>query len=904
MQSGLLRAKLHRPVPATGAIPRNRLLRRLQAGLTGKVTLVSAAAGAGKTTILSAWLDQLTTQPPARPDALEITANWLTLDQTDNQLPRFLRYLVATIEENFPRSCAAVTALLQANLDTTIEALADALTNGLALLPNQLVLVLDDLHLLNDTAIYALLTRLIQHTPPTLHLILSTRVDPPLPLHRWRAQGWLNELRLQELFFTVEETALFLEKNSTSPPPAELVATLHKYTEGWPVGVRLAALALRGHADLAGFLANVVANSDRYVIDYLRDDVLDQQPAVIQHFLICTAMLKQFCPALCAAVLEVEEGEAQQQLSYVERTNLFLVDLSAPSLWYRYHHQFQGMLLSKLHERYDHAFITALYGRAATWLEAHGEIYEALLYLTKIADFGAAADLLERRRIELMNEHRLDELAEALALIPLPLLNSRPVLLITLAWTYYRRFEQSRCAAVLARVEQLLAQQLHSLAEPTRQILQLELVVLGSVGERSLTDAQLLARIDEAWTNVQPHLAHIHNQLATTLAERCQRLGAVKMGLAILDAALERADEWTPQARGSLLNSRGLIQFWDCNLVAAERDFQVNLCEAQRYGFVTNASLCQLVLGVLASARHQLASAEVYLEGVMTDLFVEHGRFAVLSLKRLIELYALRGVPNCVRPWLERLRTFAETSGVSFLHDYIAALDAYLALHCGDLPQALRWALAGAHVSLRSSMYGVADRIPLIRITILMTDGSPTNLHLANQLISQLIDIHESQHLHYYSGEAYICQTLTWAGLGQSELALSALGEAVQRLVPNGAVGLFIQQGQPMRQLLYKLRNQPQHTNLVDRLLTAFPVDHPAPIPPVLDAIMALTDRELDVLRLLVGRLSNKEIATRLVVSTNTVRNHMANIFSKLQVENRFQAIERARTLGLLADMY
>jgi LuxR family maltose regulon positive regulatory protein len=238
----------------------------------------------------------------------------LALDQTDTQLPRFLRYLVAAIEENFPHTCMAVSVLLHENPDPTIEVLADALTNSLAQLFGRLVLILDDLHFIDNTAIYALLARVVQYAPPTFHLVLSTRVDPPLPLNRWRAQGWLNELRMQELSFTVAEAASFLEKSLASPLSAEAVAALHRYTEGWPVGMRLAALALRGHADPALFLTDVAANSDRYVIDYLRDDVLEQQPAAIQQFLICTAVLQRFCPALCAAVLQIKEAVAQQQL--------------------------------------------------------------------------------------------------------------------------------------------------------------------------------------------------------------------------------------------------------------------------------------------------------------------------------------------------------------------------------------------------------------------------------------------------------------------------------------------------------------------------------------------------------------------------------------------------------------
>ncbi|HMN28109.1 MAG TPA: hypothetical protein PKE45_08135, partial [Caldilineaceae bacterium] len=234
------------------------------------------------------------------------------------------------------------------------------------LLPEQLVLVLDDLHLINDAAVYLFLTRLIQHAPAQFHLVLITRVDPPLPLSRWRAQGRMNELRHHDLGFNLDETDAFLQANLAMVPAAAIVTTLHECTEGWVVGLRLASLALRNESNYSAVVAGFAANSNRYVIDYLMDDVLDHQPAGVQQFLICTAILNRFCPALCAAVLESDEAEAQQHINHVTRANLFLIELSAPAYWYRYHHQFQNMLLSKLHERYSEQAIALMHRQAAT----------------------------------------------------------------------------------------------------------------------------------------------------------------------------------------------------------------------------------------------------------------------------------------------------------------------------------------------------------------------------------------------------------------------------------------------------------------------------------------------------------------------------------------------------------
>lgn len=899
MQASLLRTKLHRPASVPTEIPRLRLLRRLQEGLRSKVTLVSAAAGSGKTTILTAWLAHLTTS--SAPLASKVS--WLTVDKADNQLPRFLGYLAATIEANFPHSCLAVAAVQQQNPDPTIEALAEMLANSLALLPSQLVLVLDDLHLIDNAAIYALLADLVHHAPATFHLVLSTRIDPPLPLTRWRARGWLNEVRQQELSFTVEEATAFLVKSLESPPPPEVSAALHKQTEGWPVGLRLAALALRGHADPVLFLADVVANRNRYVIDYLRDDVLDQQPAVVQEFLVCTAILKRFCPTLCSAVLQIDEATAQQQLQYVERANLFLVELSSPSLWYRYHQQFQTMLLAKLHERYTPSDVVLLQQRAAAWLAEHGALQEALDCLTTIADFDAAADLIEKHRVALLTEQRFQELADALTFIPEILIKQRPLLLLSRAWVHTHRLDNGQCAAVVQQLEHLLITQSVAMPEATQCLIQLELVALQCALDQVQENTVSLAQIQTVWVGVQPYLMHVFSDVVIPLADRCQRLGAAEMGLAMFTTALAPVGDRSPMARCLLLNARALLYFYECNLQQAESDFQTNLHQARQFGFTLIATFSRLMLGVIASARHQTTVAEAcYIELLTTPHFHWHvGRYAVISLLKLIELYTFQACPQRAYPFLNRLKEHAQAVGLHYLHDQVAALEAYLASACGDRPPALRWALDGLHTPLNRTMLSSADRLPVIRVRILLAEGSPASLHKASQILQEFLHYQERQHRKYYLVEALILLALIWAKLEQMERALATLGQVVDMAVPHGIIGHFILQGPPLKVLLHTLRQQSNDKALVDLLLAAFPAVDVAPIQSVKQENTLLTDRELDVLRLLAERLSNKEIAERLVISTHTVRNHRANLFSKLQVSSRAQAIAHARALGLLS---
>jgi LuxR family maltose regulon positive regulatory protein len=342
------------------------------------------------------------------------------------------------------------------------------------------------------------------------------------------------------------------------------------------------------------------------------------------------------------------------------------------------------------------------------------------------------------------------------------------------------------------------------------------------------------------------------------------------------------------------------MRFWDCDLPRAELDFQANLHMAQQHGFPSIAALCHLVLGAIATARHQLDAAEAHFHQVLTDLHIENARFAMLAVCRLIDIYAFQGHPESARPIVERFKEHAALVGVSYLHDYTHAVDASLAMACGDLPRALGWALRGSD---DRPSYTSSDRLPIVRARILLAEKSPASLHKASQILLKFIRYLESQNRRCYLVEACGLQALALAELGQREHALAELGKAVHLAVPNGMVGHFIQLGQPMRQLLHALSMQAEYAQSAELLLAAFPVASPNSVAahtPTAELPESLTDRECDVLRLMAAGLSNKEIAQQLVISAHTVRNHTANIFGKLQVDSRLQAVDRARLLGLL----
>lgn len=897
MHSALLRTKLYRPAPPPTAIPRPVLLQRLQDGLHGQVTLVSAPAGFGKSTIVSQWMDQLEAQA-ASSHTPSLATCWLAIEELDNQLPRFTHGLVAAIEEKFPASCAIVTAIVNSPQPPTIEALADTLLDALSRIPSRLIVVLDDLHSIDDASVYAFLAHLIQHSSNRLHLVLITRIDPPLPLNRWRAQGRMNELRLQNLSFTLVETATFLHGNLERRPSAAMVKTLHERTEGWSVGLRLVVLALRTQPDYAEFTANIEAAGSRYIVDYLVDDVLEHQPPALQEFLICTAILDRFCADLCATLLGVDESVAQQHINYVVRNNIFLVELGSPPFWYRYHHQFQSMLLSRLHERHDRIRITELHHRAAGWLAAHNQSDEALHHLIAIPDYDAAVALIEAQRVAALNEQRFHDLEGWLALVPVQLVNRRPALLISHAWACFDQLDSAACLATAQRAERLLSEHAAALPPETHQILRAELVAMRTALDSSLRPDEALALIRASWTLLRPHLTLTHCNVSLWFAYTSQRLGDAKLALEIVLTTLEGAGMWPMVTRCRLLHTAGFLYWCEGNLAQAERTFQENLRQSKQYHLPLIATISHHGLGAIADARNQLDAAEAHHLEALKNPSLNNGREAVMELYSLLGIYARDGRFETGRAELERLKTHAALMGRPYLLNQTAGLEAYFAMLCGDMAAALRWALTGS----RGEMYNGADRIPLIRAQIWLAEGSSASLQAALKILLELGHRHEREHSWHRLVEVHILQALAWAKLGKNESALAALAKAVQRAVPNGMVGPFIAQGQMMQSLLQQLGQQPAHTDHVRLLLAAYPDASLAtpPIAPTLESPDPLTDRELDILNLLGDRLSNKEIAKKLTLSTHTVRNHVANIFDKLQVVNRIQAVQRARELGLL----
>ena len=457
MPAPVLTTKLYIPSPRPKVVFRPRLIERLNDGLrhASGVTLISASAGFGKTTLVSEWVASLTPSPlPAasRPAALRtregewlgVRVAWLSLDEGDNDPARFLMYFVAALQTIAPQIGAGVLAALQSPQPPPSETLLTTLLNEIAVIPDRVVLVLDDYHALDSKPIDQALTFLIDHLPPQLQLVIATREDPALPLARLRVRGQLTELRAIDLRFTPAEAAEFLNRVMGLNLPAEDIAALENRTEGWIAGLQLAAISMQGHQDATSFIKSFTG-SHHFVLDYLMEEVLQQQSETIQTFLLRTSILERLCGPLCDAVLLDPSASGQETLEYLEHANLFIVPLDNERHWFRYHHLFADLLRQRLQRSStlstgkEKGGVDELHRRASEWYEHHGSAADAIHHALAAEDFERAATLVELAVPEMRRNRQGATVTELgwLKALPDELVHFRPVLCVDYAYALF-----------------------------------------------------------------------------------------------------------------------------------------------------------------------------------------------------------------------------------------------------------------------------------------------------------------------------------------------------------------------------------------------------------------------------------------------------------------------------------
>ena len=901
----LVATKFH--VPRAGFVPRPRLLARLAEGVGCGMTMVCTPAGFGKTTVLADWARRSHRR-----------AAWLSLDAGDNDPARFWRYVAAALERVRPGIDAPVVALLRGSRQPLLEAAATAVINQLTSVPGEgeVVLVLDDYHLVEATPVHESVAFLLDRLPPGLRLVLASRADPPLPLARLRARGQLAELRAADLRFTVAETAAFLREVTGLDLPVASVVALQDRTEGWAAGVQLAALSLRGHADPAGFIATF-AGSHRYVLDYLTGEVLAGQPEQVLRFLLETSVLDRLCGPLCDAV--TGRTGSQEMLEELDRANLFMVPLDEVRHWWRYHHLFADLLRARL-ERERPAALPGLHRAAAAWHEKHGFADDAVRHAVAAGETGWAARLVERHVETLLRRSEGATLERWLSALPAESIRARPRLCLA----------QAIGAVVSGRleaVEPLVADAERAFTaigdEPHEPSVGRALSVLANVPASMAflrADVARLrgdaARALDFATQALAHLGEddwlMRSQVAWGLATvHWVRGELAEAERALADLVAERVAAGEGYLAMRVCYDHSEVQLAQGRLGAAQRTYQRGLGIASEAGQQPPpAGMAHVGLAEVLYERNELAAAHEHAtQGVALCRQLAFTQPLARSLAMLARIRQAQGDTAGALEAIGEAERVKLSLQLAAMYNPVPSWRARLLLALGEAAAAARWA-SGRGLRAGDDPCYPREREYLALARVLLAEHAP------GQALGLLDRIYAKAAAQRRTGsviEAAALRALALADGGDQAAALASLAEALALAAPEGYIRVFADEGVPMARLLGRLAAAqrtgrvvfpgPVPQRYLDQLIRAF---QPTVAPPAArDTAIAgmaelLSDRELEVLRLLAAGKSNQQIADELVVTLATVKKHVGHILGKLTAANRTQAVARARVLGLL----
>jgi LuxR family maltose regulon positive regulatory protein len=912
----LIRTKLNLPFTRPGLVSRPRLQEKIKYGFRGALTLITAPAGFGKTTLVATCVADC-----GMPIA------WLSLDKDDNQAERFLIYLVAALQKADHSIGIATAQLMAASPQPPVEAVLTSLINDLDSAGGEIVLVLDDYQFISSQTVHEAVAFLLQHCPKSFHLLIASRSDPSLPISRMRARGQTVELRAADLCFTESEAAQFLNDVMGLRLDARSVAALEERTEGWIAGLQMAGLSMRNHEDINRFIEEF-SGTHRYILDYLLEEVLTGQPPEIQQFLLHTSILERLTAPLCDAVLANTEGmkkeggdrstgsdsffvgQSDSILEYLERANLFLVPLDDERVWYRYHHLFADLLRTQLQKALGVQGVAQLHVRASDWHGQNGSILEAINHASMASDDERVERFIEQNYMELVSGGEQSWLRFWTGKLSKELVYSRPLLCIYEAYSHSWFGELDEADLLLAEADKRIRSEISALDTHSMQGLlayvksrvtamrgDIHRAIEFCLAARETIPAsnlalQLDARItlgyeyflNGDYANASPILNETIQSGVTagavinTVAASCvlARLYAIQGLLNKSYDTYQIAAQLIPKTSGQHLGARALVEVGIAEVLCEWNDLATALVHMKQ-GLALMPmwdKADDLVLANLTLARIHLAQA--------------NRSEAMEIVEKASQLIQSRGVFSEARNAVE-----------------ITQVELWLA-H-GNLRAANRWAVS------QEQRFGPDDRFrfenELTHITRVRVFIAQNKSDEAIDLLSHLEDVARSAGRMGRVMEILLLEALARQKKGDSEHAFLALTKCLTLADPGGYVRVFLDEGQPMQMLLAQWLAHTNSSPVRDYaicLLSHFDAEPDRvtaaqeKVFPPSDLVDPLSQRELEVLHLMALGRTNQEIARQLIVARGTVKAHTANIYRKLDAANRTEAVARARQLGIL----
>ncbi|WP_331458069.1 LuxR C-terminal-related transcriptional regulator [Paenibacillus algorifonticola] len=893
---------------------RPRLIERLNEGLHRKLTVIAASAGFGKTTLASGWIR-----------SCGRTACWLSLDEGDDDPVAFMIYLHAALMAAAPNFSDGMRKLLQAPQPPPIEALVRVLLNEIASITHPFIIVFDDFHEIENKSIHQAVTLLIEHLPPQMHLVIVARELQHLPLARLRVRDQLTEVRAADLRFTISEATEFFEQVMGLSLTTEHVAMLEDRTEGWIAGMQLAGLSMQGHADAGSFIRSFTG-SHSFVLDYLVEEVLQKQPAGIQAFLLSTSMLDRFCGPLCDAVLRLGNGEketnpganseanpeanGQTTLEYLERANLFIVPLDNERRWYRYHHLFGNFLRQRLAQKQQVNLsveaagegVNELHQRASKWYEQHGFVLEAFHHAAAAQDIEGAAKLLEGEGMSLIFRGMVIPALKWLNSLPERELGARPSLLVLHASAMLMTGQISGVEQKLLAAEQLLQADAFQDVN-TRDLIGHTASIRATLAVSKHQPDMILAQSRRALDYLHPDNHPVRTATTWTLGYAHQLQGDYGAAGRAYAEALANSER-IGHVIISFMAAIGLASIQEAeNLLDTAAGTYRHALKLAGEPPLPAAGVAYLGLARIYYQRNDLNAAEQYAKiALPLSQQLEHTDRAVEVEVFLARLLLAKGDVSGAAARLAKADHTARQHQHVLQMPSIAAVQVQVLLRQGNSAAAARLAaknelaISGAKCELAQGNSAAALAILELRREYVEAKGQP-----------------------YDRLEVSVAQAVAWHEHGDRAKAAAMLTEALVFAEPGGYVRVFADEGLPIRKLLREIVARGAGSSYRDQVLAACEAEEqigkqsqegnlgqegkdrtkPRPIQASEPLIEPLTGRELEVLQLIEQGLSNRQISERLFLALSSVKGHNRNIFDKLQVKRRTEAVARARELGL-----
>ena len=908
----LLQTKLNRPRLLTGLLQRTSLLDLLDKNIETPLILVCAPAGFGKTTLIGTWLERMSTSDHKNSSYLPST--WLSLDENDSDLILFLKYFIAAIRVIIKDACEETLSLLSSPQKIPYEVLFSTFSNDLEKIPREFILVMDDYHTIHNKEVHDLFNTLVLHWPHPLHLVLITRISPPLSLTYLRGKGSICEIRSRDLRFTRDETASYLRSTIPSSIHKDSLNLLDARFEGWPAGLHLASLSLKEGGNQEAIL-ETLSREDKNITGFLLDEVLKQQDPEVQQFLIMTSILDRFSISLCeAVVLETHpEIDVRFCLDVIRNSELFLISLDFEFEWYRYHHLFQQFLQQKLVSEMGSNTTLQLHKLASVWLGEHGYVEEALQHALAAEDIDLAASHMSASLHEVLNREDRPTLERWQRHLPEKVIQSQPDLLMIRAWAYQNEWRLDLLMQTLQQVDNLLGSEASIvLSEKDRDILNGQVLVLKSQWAYFTNkNLQAIELSKKAFELLPPDWKFARGGALYYLGMAMQANGQVNEAEKMLLDQYESCEDKTNAFAMLLLQVLGFNYLKNGQLDRVRQVADLMLRQQKATKLAVNPSLAAMFRGIANYEQNNLEDAFRDYTLIAENRYTAHFTAYRDAIGGLALINWLNGKPEEARKMVESISNF-DLSLSGSEDRRTSSLRAHLMLLEGRLDAAGDWVDSQNAPPPDMALLWLEEP-EITRVRILLARGRSADLKNAQEFINVLEDIIDRTHNTRHKIQILALRAILSSSNGKNLETESYLKKALDMARKGGFIRVFLDLGKPMRILLEKMQKQAMTEDFIKKILAAFETErenfvnvnsqeanakaiHEKPQ----SLLEPLTPRELEVLTLLRGPMSIKEIALTLNISYSTAKRHTINLYSKLGVNQRWDAVAKAEELMIL----